>query len=114
LNPFIKASRGGRGFVGLGVGVKVVGWLGGVDGEGVVDGLGVVGVEAVGAVGVDTGVSEVTGAPWVEGNLTGATGLQPSSIASINNTATETPCFIIAFGPSMISHTRQPGNHIML
>ena len=92
----MKASSGGRGFVGVIVGA--VGRLGGVDVEGVVDGLGVVGVEAVGAVGLDTGVSEVTGASWVGGNVTGAFGLQPSSVANTKTNATKLPRFMIASG----------------
>ena len=85
-----------------------------MDGEGVVDGLGVVGVEAVGAVGVDTGVSEVTGASWVRGNVTGALGLQPANATNTKQTATKTPSFIIASDFSIVSYTGQPGNHIML
>ncbi len=88
-NPFIKAPRGGRGFVGVGVGV--VGRVGGMDGGGDVR------FEVVGAVGVDTGVSVATAGvvSWVGGNVTGAFRLQPSSSVSTKIRANEIPCFMI-------------------
>jgi hypothetical protein len=90
--PFIKASRGGRGCV----------WVG-TDGVVVLDGVGDEG--SVGVVGVGTGVSDATGVSWVGGNVIDVFGLQPSNIVNAKNTATITPCFIIASGLFAVSYT---------
>ena len=78
--------------------MKTVGKLDGADGEGGVrfdvvgdrEGSGV-----VGAVVLAAGVSGTEGgaASWLTGDVTGAFGLQPTSIVNTKNTA-KTPCII--------------------
>lgn len=119
LNPFMKASIGGRGRVwvrvggagGVGAGVGVGGRL--VEGDvGVLGSEG--GVAVVGTVVLDAGVSDVTGDSLAGGVVMGAFGLQPINSASIRVSATITPCFMIASGILIVFYDHQLGNHIML
>jgi hypothetical protein len=97
--PFIKASGGGRGITSVGVNVEVVGWLNVVVSEGCVGFVVVRDEEVSGVVyarGAGTGVSVTVGcaASLIGGDVTGAPGLQPTSIVNTRNAA-KTPRFII-------------------
>jgi hypothetical protein len=122
LNPFIKESIVGSGFVWGWVSVKVSVGLGGADGEG--SGVGLDGVggeervgvagamtvaEAVGAsaVGVDARVSDATGPSWVGDNIIGAFGLQPASSAAISSSITNKRCFIITVIIQLLGETKK-------